>query len=96
MDYSPTGFSVNGIFSRQEYWSRLSLPPPGDLPDPGTEPPSPALAESSLLSHLGSPNKNYEVGTLVIHFMGEASETKRLNSLPKDSNAGRLASRKVA
>ena len=96
MDYRPTGFSVNGIFSRQEYWSRLSLLPPGDLPDPGIEPVSPALAESSLLSHPGSPNKNYEVGTLITHFMGEASETKGLNRLPKDSNPGRLASRKVA
>jgi len=28
-------------FSRQEYWSGLSFPPPGDLPDPGTEPTSP-------------------------------------------------------
>ena len=25
-------------FSRQEDWSGLPLPPPGDLPDPGTEP----------------------------------------------------------
>ena len=25
-------------FSRQEYWSRLPCPPPGDLPDPRTEP----------------------------------------------------------
>ena len=25
-------------FSRQEYWSRLLCPPPGDLPDPGIEP----------------------------------------------------------
>ena len=24
-------------FSKQEYWSRLPFPPPGDLPDPGTE-----------------------------------------------------------
>ena len=31
-------------FSRQEYWSGLPFPPPGDLPDPGTEPVSPALA----------------------------------------------------
>ena len=29
-------------FSRQEYWSGLSFPPPGDLPNPGTEPVSPA------------------------------------------------------
>ena len=34
-------------FSRQEYWSRLPFPPPGDPPDPGIEPASltsPALA----------------------------------------------------
>ena len=31
-------------FSRQEYWSGLSFPPPGDLPDPGMEPGCPALA----------------------------------------------------
>ena len=30
-------------FSRQEYWSGLSLPPPGDLPNAGTEPGSPVL-----------------------------------------------------
>ena len=29
---------------RQEYWSGLPFPPPGDLPDPGIEPVSPALA----------------------------------------------------
>ena len=29
-------------FSRQEYWSGLPCPPPGDLPDPGIEPVSPA------------------------------------------------------
>ena len=28
-------------FSRQEYWSGLPYPPPGDLPDPGMEPKSP-------------------------------------------------------
>ena len=30
-------------FSRQEYWSELSFPSPGDLPDPGIEPMSLAL-----------------------------------------------------
>ena len=29
-------------FSRQEYWSGLEFPPPGDLADPGIEPTSPA------------------------------------------------------
>ena len=31
-------------FSRQEYWSRLPFPPPGDLPSPGMEPSSHVLA----------------------------------------------------
>ena len=36
-------------FSRQEYWGRLPFPP-GDLPDPGIEPGSPALQAASLPS----------------------------------------------
>ena len=31
-------------FSRQEYWSGLPFTPPGDLPDPGIKPITPALA----------------------------------------------------
>ena len=31
-------------FPRQKYWSGFPFPPPGDLPDPGIEPMSPALA----------------------------------------------------
>ena len=43
-------------FPRQEYWSGLPFPPPGDLPDPGIEPSSPALQADSLpLSHLRRP-----------------------------------------
>ena len=34
-------------FSRQEYWSGLPCLPPGDLPDPGTKPTSPALKAES-------------------------------------------------
>ena len=41
-------------FSRQEYWSGLLCPPPGDLPDPGIEPMSLELADSSLLNCLTS------------------------------------------
>ena len=37
-------------FSRQEYWSGLSFPSPGDLPDPGIKPRSPALQANSLPS----------------------------------------------
>ena len=35
-------------FSRQEYWSGLSVPSPEDLPNPGIEPRSPALQADSL------------------------------------------------
>ena len=37
-------------FSRQEYWSGLPFPLPGDLPDPGIEPGSPALEADALTS----------------------------------------------
>ena len=39
-------------FSRQEYWNGLPFPSPGDLPDLGTEPTSPALQADSLPSEL--------------------------------------------
>ena len=43
-------------FSRQEYWSGLPFPPPGDPPDPGTEPASLALPGRFFTTyHLGSP-----------------------------------------
>ena len=43
-------------FSRQEYWSGLPVPSPGDFPDPGIKPASPALQADSLrLSHQESP-----------------------------------------
>ena len=37
-------------FSRQEHWSGWPCPPPGELPNPGMEPRSPALQVDSLLS----------------------------------------------
>ena len=45
-------------FSRREYWRGLPFPPPGDLPDPETDPTSPALAGrffTTALSQSGSP-----------------------------------------
>ena len=53
MDRSQAPLSMG--FSRQEHWSGLPFPPPGDLPDPRIEPKSPALQADSLpLSHQGS------------------------------------------
>ena len=36
-------------FSRQEYWSGLPFPPPGDLPNPGIEPASPSYIRRQIL-----------------------------------------------
>ena len=51
MDRNPPGSFVHGI-SRQEYWTRLPFPSPGDLPDPGIEPGSPASQADSLPTEL--------------------------------------------
>ena len=47
-------------FSRQEYWSGLPFPSPGDLPDPGIEPRSPTLYADALPSE--------PTNFLVIHY----------------------------
>ena len=44
-------------FSRQEYWSGLPFPSPGDLPDPGIEPRSPTFQAEALTSE--PPGKPY-------------------------------------
>ena len=45
-------------FSWQEYWSRLPFPSSGDLPDPGIEPMSPALADRFFTTEQsGKPNR---------------------------------------
>ena len=45
-------------FHRQEYWSGLSFPPPGDLPSPGTEPVSPvSLALAGRFFTVTQPGK---------------------------------------
>ena len=46
-------------FSRQEYWSRLPFPSPGDLPDPGIELGSLALKADSLLAELSGKPPNF-------------------------------------
>ena len=46
-------------FSRQEYWSGLPCPSPGNLPDPGIEPRSPAVQADSLPAE--PPGKPYRL-----------------------------------
>ena len=42
--------SLSMGFSRQEYWSGLPFPSPGDLPNPGTKPGTPTLEADALTS----------------------------------------------
>ena len=51
-------------FSRQEYWSGLPFPSPGDLPNPGIEPVSPTLQADALPSE--PPGKPKNVSTYLL------------------------------
>ena len=51
-------------FARQEYWSGLPCPPPGDLPNPGIESRSHALQVDSLLTEPLRKPKDTGVGSL--------------------------------
>ena len=45
-------------FSRQQYWSAVPFPSPRDLPDPGSEPASPAFASRFFTTEpLGKPSQ---------------------------------------
>ena len=48
-------------FSRQEYWSGLPFPSPGDFPDPRIEPSSPTLQEDSLPSEPPGKTINFKI-----------------------------------
>ena len=70
MGCSLPGSSVHRII-QEEYWSGLPFPSPGDLPDPGIEPTSPALQADSLLSEPpGKPKVMFYIILMHIsHFM---------------------------
>ena len=57
-------------FSRQEYWSGVQFLSPGNLPDPGIKPESPALQADSSPSEL--PGKPHNKNTLFISVFGKA------------------------
>ena len=61
---------LSGGFSRQEYWSGLSFPTPGDLSDPGIEPASlvpPTLAGGFTTEPLGKPQMKRQPPTHTQH-----------------------------
>ena len=57
--------SLSMGFSRQEYWSGLPCPPPGDLPNPGIEPRSHSLQADSIQSEPPGKPMNTRVGSLI-------------------------------
>ena len=73
-------------FSRQEYWSNLPLPSPGDLPNPGIEPRYPALQADSLLSESPGKPKNTEVSSL-----SPRGERRQMATAPLTGTAAALA-----
>ena len=61
----PSRFLCLWKLSRQEYWSRLSCPPPGDLPNPGIKPGSPALwADSLPAEQSGKPRDSFQFSSV--------------------------------
>ena len=66
MDCSPPDSSVHGDFPGRNTGSGLPCPPLGDLPNPGTEPRSPALQADSLPSEPSGKPKKTGVGSLYL------------------------------
>ena len=69
MDHSLPGSSVQGIL-QATVWSGLPLPSPGDLPDPGTKPGSPALQAH----YLPSPPAVHET---LVQFLGREDQLEK-------------------
>ena len=69
-------------FSRQEYWSGLPFPSPGNLPDPGIEPRSPSLQTDVLPSE--PPGKQAQIFLLLLLNMA----TRRQHFVMRHTLAG--------
>ena len=66
----PMDCSCQAFLSRQEYWNGLPCPLPGDLPNLGVKPMSPALqVDSLLLSHWRSPVLEYSDLQCCVNFL---------------------------
>ena len=81
MDWSRQAYLSMG-FSRQEYWSRLPCPPPGDFPDPGREPTSYIQVDSLPLVSPGKPTVSPQlayVKRLLVNIHQDSEPTTRYN-----------------
>ena len=73
-------------FSRQEYWSWLLFPSPGDLPDPGIKPGSPALQEILYqLSYEGSQESSASMWYFTPHALLQLAPHFSVSFLSKTS-----------
>ena len=82
-DWSPPGSSVHGILHARELeW--VTCPTPGDLPNPGIKPRSPAVQADSLpLSHQGNRNQLYAYIYLhVFRFLSHLDHHRALSRFP--------------
>ena len=65
----PARLCLSMGFSRQEYWSGLPCPPPGDLPNPGIEPVFPALAGRFFTADpAGKPREDEGITDVFLYF----------------------------
>ena len=75
-------------FSKQEYWSGLLFPSPGDLPDLGIKARYPAMQVDSLLSELpGSPVYTYHIYVCIAELLTQYCKSKILQ-LKKRGDSG--------
>ena len=77
-------------FSRQEYWSGVPLPSPGDLPDPGTEPRSPTLQADTLPSEPPGNSKDKGKAKKRFYYCSRDTEEKLLRLQVQMSNYGKM------
>ena len=79
-------------FPRQEHWSGLPFPFPGDVPNPGIEHVSPALQVNSLPSELpGKPQINWPLSKLKpLWFMGYCQGSDKITHRMEETSANHI------
>ena len=86
MDYIACQAPLSMGFSRQEHWSGLPCPPPGDLPDPGMEPAS--LMSPALAGRFFTTSATWEAPKIRIQGSKKKKIRKHLMSFPPSSQGG--------
>ena len=77
-------------FSRQEYWSGLPYPPPGDLPNPGIEPESPALHQRQIPYNITYMWNKYDTKELVYKAENRVTDIENRLVVAKEEGWSRM------